>query len=62
MNNLPMTLPTCKDHGEMQLRDPKRMTPEQEWCGIWYDCQACSASVLFTSEELQNFLVQQRAA
>lgn len=52
--NLPMELPKCKQHGEMILRSRKQQTPEQEYCGTWYDCPICKGSVLFVSAELQE--------
>ena len=61
MSNLPMELPICpsdKGHGQMMLREQKRQTVEQLFCGTWYDCPNCSSSVLFPSMELQEFLKQ----
>ncbi len=55
----PMALPDCPnspDHGQLHLRDPKRLTKEQAWCGVWYDCGQCHASVLFQSVELAAHL------
>jgi len=43
-------------HGEMILRE--RTTPEQEWCGTWYDCppgppgETCGSSALLPSKAL----------
>lgn len=62
-DHLPMTLPECPcGHGAMHQRDTKRQTPEQLFCGVWYDCHECSSSVLFTSVQLQAQLAEQRRA
>lgn len=52
-------LPECpQGHGQMVLRDPKTYTPEQAWCGIWYDCppgppgSSCKSSTLLPSAAL----------
>lgn len=54
-----MRLPRCKDHGEMALRPISRQSPEQKFCGVWYDCPQCQCCVLFTSAELQRQLAEQ---
>ena len=49
MNAL-MKLPECPadaNHGQLVLRPLDRQTPEQQFCGVWYDCQHCKSSVLF---------------
>jgi hypothetical protein len=54
-----MLLPECptdKSHGQMILREESRMSYEQKWSGVWYDCSHCSSSVLYPSKELQDFL------
>ncbi|MDD4564787.1 MAG: hypothetical protein PHE79_04850 [Eubacteriales bacterium] len=55
MNDL-MELPTCPhgEHGQMELRPIEHQTPEQKYCGAWYDCKypGCSCSVLIMSPEL----------
>lgn len=53
MTTLPITLPMCDQHGEMEVRPTIRQTAEQRFCGTWYDCHRCGGSVLFTSPELQ---------
>lgn len=57
MNDL-MMLPVCphKEHGQMELRDTKHQTPEQKYCGGWYDClyPGCSCSTLMPSPELRE--------
>jgi hypothetical protein len=58
MNNL-MTLPVCpadKIHGQMGLREIKFQTPEQRYCGVWYDClyPGCSCSTLMPSSEIKQ--------
>lgn len=48
-----MALPHCpkdSEHGQMMLRE--RMSPEQEWCGVWYDCAHCKSAELFPSAAL----------
>lgn len=53
---LPMELPRCPSddsHGYLELRPLSRQTPEQQWCGVWYDCLRCKSSVLFQSAQLQ---------
>jgi hypothetical protein len=54
----PMELPRCPTHPEFQmaLRPDARQTYEQKFCGVWYDCLACSQSVLFKSKELEAHL------
>jgi len=61
MINALMELPKCsvKGHGQMELRRPKgKQTYEQQFCGVWYDCQypGCHSSVLFPSKELLDQL------
>lgn len=52
-------LPQCpQGHGQMVLRDPPGgHTPEQRWCGTWYDCPPgqfhCRSSVLLPSPDLR---------
>lgn len=50
-----MELPRCPVHG-CQLEYRPGRTPEQRFCGTWYDCPypGCAHSVLFPSEELQE--------
>jgi hypothetical protein len=66
-----MTAPTCcnEDCGlPMEERPASRMTPEQAWCGTWYDhprstlCGQGWSSVLIPSPALQAQLAEQRAA
>lgn len=60
-----MTIPTCPadpSHGQMILRPIERQTPEQKFCGTWYDCPRCHSSVLLRSPELAAQLAEQRAA
>lgn len=43
-----MELPKCSEHGiYMVLRPLACQTPEQKFCGAWYDCPACTQTVLF---------------
>ena len=45
--------PTCPiGHGPMVLRPIGQQTPEQRWCGTWWDCESCRSSVLIPSPEL----------
>lgn len=54
------TLPKCTSCGTTLELRTGRMTPEQEWCGVWYDHPAiglrCSAqmSVLYPSKALRE--------
>lgn len=48
-----MKQPTCDKHGPM-LRRPAG-TPEQQWCGEWWQCQHCTNTVLVPSKELEEF-------
>lgn len=42
-----MELPKCSEHGiYMVLRPLACQTPEQKFCGAWYDCPACTQTVL----------------
>jgi hypothetical protein len=52
-------VPECPNgHGPMALRPLSKQSPEQIWCGTWYDCPPgaaayhCSASALVPSAEL----------
>lgn len=58
--------PSDPAHGFMELRDPPGgWTPEQRFCGIWYDCRKGPghyASVLYQSPELVAFLAEQTVA
>src|SRR5690348_13958061 len=48
--------PTCPSnpaHGYMALRQ-RPQTKEQQWCGVWYDCQQCHSSALYPSEALKS--------
>ena len=49
----------CPKHGAtMTQRDTKHQTPEQLFCGAWWDCttggERCSNSILFPSAELRQ--------
>lgn len=58
---LPMELPKCQTHGiQMVLRPLVHQTPEQKFCGAWYDCPACTSTVLFQSPELRAQLDEMR--
>lgn len=61
MAGLPMPLPRCKQHGEMVLRPLAIQTPEQRFCGVWYDCPRCYSTHLYASPELEAQLAEQRA-
>lgn len=51
---LPAERPKCpKGHGFMELRPAG--TPEQVWCGIWYECRSgCTSAVLLMGDELSR--------
>jgi len=60
-----VTVHECpKGHGPMERRPLKGQTPEQLWCGTWYDCQhidkyggpygKCPCTLLVPSEELRQ--------
>lgn len=62
--SLPVRMPDCPanpSHGQMHLRPIERQTPEQRWCGTWYDCHRCWSSRLIHSTELRQSLMEQRA-
>lgn len=53
----PMRTPVCgayPEHGPMEERG--RVSDEQRWCGVWFDCGRCASSVLFPSQELKEHL------
>ncbi len=52
--------PACKRHGATELRPLLRQTPEQRFCGVWYDCTRCGSSVLYPSKELEAELRGER--
>ena len=54
--------PTAADHGPMTLRPSAIQTPDERWCGTWYDCtgRRCWSSVLWPSPALTLFLASQR--
>lgn len=55
MKNEIMAIPKCPScGGKMEYRPGG--TPEQRYCGAWYDCTApgCSCSVLIPSKEIRK--------
>lgn len=53
----------CPTHKEPLIQRPEtRQSPEQLWCGTWFDCPYCGYSELDKSEELKAQLAEQRAA
>ena len=57
--NILMPIPRCPHCGKpLALRPDGRQTPEQRWCGTWYDCLKCNYSLLLESRELKDFLKQ----
>lgn len=59
---LPMELPKCVEHKiQMVLRPLAHQTPEQKFCGVWYDCPACTQSALFQSAGLRQQLAEMRS-
>jgi hypothetical protein len=60
---------TCPRHGALVQRPDAQQTPEQRWCGTWYDCPGyqygghrCGRTVLVPSAELQTQLGTEREA
>src|SRR5438045_2293427 len=49
----------CPRHGPLELRPTDRQTPEQRWCGTWYDCPHRDRTVLVPSVELCRQLDEQ---
>lgn len=48
--------PSRRHHGACIPRPSESLTPEQQWCGTWYDCPHCSSSVLVMSLDLKVYL------
>lgn len=49
--------PECVTHKRSMLPRPVHsQTAEQRWCGTWYDCAACTNSVLLPSAALTQHL------
>jgi len=44
---------TCKNGGELVERPKTHQTPEQIWCGTWFDCTRCGTTCLIESAELR---------
>lgn len=60
---LPMELPKCAEHKiQMILRPLSHQTPEQIFCGTWYDCPACTQTVLFQSAALLQQLEEMKSS
>lgn len=59
----PFLCRTC--HHPMVRRPLDRQTPEQRWCGLWYDCKqnegTCGSTWLVQSPELLAHLAEQEA-
>lgn len=52
-----LMVPPCSEHGvQMTLRPIAQQTAEQKFCGVWYDCPACTQSVLIKSKALDEQL------
>lgn len=50
-------MPLCPNgHGPMHPRPAALQTPEQQWCGAWFDCHHCKSSVLIKSAALDAHL------
>jgi hypothetical protein len=49
---------TNPTHGIMMRRPIGRGTPEQDWCGTWFDCPHCHESVLIKSPALMMQLAE----
>ena len=49
------TTPRCSwPHGKMVRRPKAGQTPEQLFCGTWWDCTRCHGSVLIPSNGLKK--------
>lgn len=59
-NPVTLVCPSNPAHGVMLPRSKQHQTPEQLFCGEWYDCQHCKSSILDKSPELEAFLAQFR--
>ncbi len=42
----------CPNHGALVRRTKAHLSPEQDWCGEWYDCPQHDYTVLERSAEL----------
>lgn len=51
--------PLCDHENGLVLRPLSRQTPEQRFCGIWYDCPHCHFSKLIPSKGLLAQLAAQ---
>jgi hypothetical protein len=49
----------CPQHGPLVLRPKEHQTPEQLWCGTWYDCVQRDYTVLVHGDELDRQLDEQ---
>lgn len=49
----------CPRHGPLELRPTTHQTPEQRWCGTWFDCPHRDYYVLLPSAELLAQLGEQ---
>jgi hypothetical protein len=62
-------IPRCPQHGELVRRPREQMSPEQAWCGEWWDCRNralgsvghCGVTVCVPSPALVAQLAEQRA-
>ena len=50
--------PARPEHGPMERRPRRGQTPEQRYCGDWWDCRnpGCTSAVLVPSPELIAWL------
>lgn len=58
MDTVIMERPKWDKHGYMKPRPALSQSPEQQFCGVWYDCLHCGNSVLLQSPELMKQLNQ----
>lgn len=54
--------PNLQCNRPMVERPAANQTPEQRFCGVWWDCPRCGTSVLYPSVELEQQLAEQRAS
>ena len=60
MSSLPQSeVRECPRHGPLELRPTAHQTPEQLWCGIWFDCPHRDYFVLQPSAALLAQLDEQ---
>lgn len=48
---LPMELPRCHIHNDVQMTYRKTEGESERWGGVWYDCPKCYCSVVFVGQD-----------